>query len=102
MVWDNAYYKKNQSEELLSVSINQIIQSHDLNFERIWMSLNNTDKKIIRILSKDEKPYENKSLPTSTIYSSIKKLMKKGFLIKEEKYEIEDPFFRQWICERIS
>lgn len=101
MVWDNAYYKKNQSEELLSVSINQIIQSHDLDFERIWMSLNNTDKKIIRILSKDEKPYENKSLPTSTIYSSIKKLMKKGFLIKEEKYEIEDPFFRQWICERI-
>mgnify|MGYP003424494683 FL=1 len=101
MVWDNAYYRKNQSEELLSVSINQIIQSHDLDFERIWMSLNNTDKKIIRILSKDEKPYENKSLPTSTIYSSIKKLMKKGFLIKEEKYEIEDPFFRQWICERI-
>lgn len=101
MVWDNAYYRKNQSEELLSVSINQIIQSHDLDFERIWMSLNNTDKKIIRILSKDEKPYENKSMPTSTIYSSIKKLMKKGFLIKEEKYEIEDPFFRQWICERI-
>ena len=95
-IWDNAYYRRNQTEELLSSSINQIIQSRDLDFERIWMSLNNTDKKIMRILSKDEKPYENKLLPTSTIYSSIKKLMKKGFLIKEERYEVEDPFFRQW------
>ena len=49
------------------------------------------------MLSKGEKPYEQKSLPTSTIYSSIKKLMKKGFLIKENGYEIEDPFFKQWI-----
>ena len=100
-IWDNAYYRKIHSEELLSISIDQIIQSHDLDFERIWMSLNNTDKKIMRIISKDEKPYENKLLPTSTIYSSIKKLMKKGFLIKEERYEVEDPFFRKWICERI-
>ena len=61
------------------------------------MSLNNTDKKIIRILSREEKPYEYKSVPTSTIYSSIKKLMTKGFLIKEENYEIEDPFFKQWV-----
>jgi hypothetical protein len=49
------------------------------------------------MLSKGEKPYEQKSLPTSTTYSSIKKLMKKGFLIKEETYEVEDPFFKQWI-----
>ena len=70
---------------------------HDLNFERIWMSLNNTDKRIIRMMSKGEKPYELKSIPTSTTYSSIKKLMKKGFLIKEENYELEDPFFKQWV-----
>ena len=23
--------------------------------------------------------------------------MKKGFLIKEENYELEDPFFKQWM-----
>ena len=41
------------------------------------------------MLSKGEKPYEHKSIPTSTTYSSIKKLMKKGFLIKEESYELK-------------
>lgn len=97
MVWEIALYKKTSVETLIDNAVNQITETHDLNFERIWMSLNNTDKRIIRMLSKGEKPYEQKSLPTSTIYSSIKKLMKKGFLIKENGYEIEDPFFKQWI-----
>ena len=97
MVWELARYKNLSTEKLMESAINQITETHDLNFERIWMSLNNTDKRIIRMLSKGEKPYEQKSLPTSTTYSSIKKLMKKGFLIKEETYEVEDPFFKQWI-----
>ena len=97
MVWELAGYRKLPTEMLIENAITQITETHDLNFERIWMSLNNTDKRIIRILSRGEKPYEYKSVPTSTIYSSIKKLMKKGFLIKEENYEIEDPFFKQWV-----
>ena len=32
--------------------------------------------------------------------SSIKKLLKKGFLIKEDGYEVEDPFFKQWIIQQ--
>ena len=97
MVWELASYKNLPPETLMESAINQITETHDLNFERIWMSLNNTDKRIIRMLSKGEKPYELKSIPTSTTYSSIKKLMKKGFLIKEENYELEDPFFKQWV-----
>lgn len=100
MLWESAYYKKIATDILVDYSIGQIVQTHDLDFERIWMSFNNTDKKILRILSKGEKPYENNSIPTSTIYSSIKKLMKKGFLIKGEGYEVEDPFFKQWINEQ--
>ncbi|MBQ8239647.1 MAG: ATP-binding protein [Bacteroides sp.] len=97
MVWETAVYRKMPVDNLIESAVNQITETHDLNFERIWMSLNNTDKRIIRMLSKGEKPYEQKSLPTSTTYSSIKKLMKKGFLIKEDGYEVEDPFFKQWI-----
>ena len=97
MIWELAHYRNQPTETLIESAITQITETHDLNFERIWMSLNNTDKRIIRMLSKGEKPYEQKALPTSTTYSSIKKLMKKGFLIKEENYELEDPFFKQWI-----
>lgn len=97
MAWEIAVYKGTSVGALIESAVNQITETHDLNFERIWMSLNNTDKRIIRMLSKGEKPYEQKALPTSTIYSSIKKLMKKGFLIKEDGYEVEDPFFKQWI-----
>ena len=97
MVWELACYRNLPSETLIETAVSQITETHDLNFERIWMSLNNTDKRIIRILSKGEKPYEYKSLPTSTTYSSIKKLLKKGFLIKEDNYELEDPFFKQWV-----
>ena len=97
MVWETAVYKKIPVEALIEFAINQITETHDLNFERIWMTLNNTDKRIVRMLSKGGKPYEQKSQPTSTTYSSIKKLMKKGFLIKEEGYQLEDPFFKQWV-----
>ncbi len=97
MVWEIAVYRKLPAMTLIESAVSQIIETHDLNFERIWMSLNNTDKRIIRMLSKGEKPYEQKNLPTSTTYSSIKKLMKKGFLIKEDSYVLEDPFFKQWI-----
>ena len=103
MVWESAWYRKQDTGILLKESIRQILQTHDLDFERIWMSLNNTDKKILRIFAKGEKPYENKAIPTSTIYSSIKKLMKKGFLIKgESTYEIEDPFFKEWIYIQLN
>lgn len=37
---------------------------------------------------------------TSTIFSSLKRLMQSGNLIKTAKgYEIDDPFFKQWIIE---
>ena len=97
MIWEIAVYKEQPVDLLIKNAVNRITETHDLNFERIWMSLNNTDKRIIRMLSKGEKPYEQKALPTSTTYSSIKKLMKKGFLIKEDGYVVEDPFFKQWI-----
>ena len=33
----------------------------------------------------------------STSFSGIKRLMKAGYVIRVEDYEIEDPFFREWI-----
>ena len=34
-----------------------------------------------------------------TTYSAVKRLMQKGFVIKEGTYEIEAPFFKRWIIK---
>jgi hypothetical protein len=34
---------------------------------------------------------------TSTIYSALKRLQKDGYVIYTDRYEMEDPFFREWI-----
>lgn len=97
MVWEAAFYRNISSNEIIKYSIDTIMQTHDMDYERMWMSVNKTDRKVLRVISKGQPLYEDKKVPSSTIYSSTKKLLKKGILIKQENYEIEDPFFRQWI-----
>jgi len=62
------------------------------------MGLNRTDRKVMQTLSLQSKPLADKMTPTSTIYSAAQKLMKRGFVIKSDSYEIEDPFFGMWIA----
>ena len=39
--------------------------------------------------------------PASTVFSSLKRLMQTGNVIKTEHgYEIDDPFFKKWIIGR--
>jgi len=46
-------------------------------------------------------PFLNKNTSApSTIYSSLKRLTEKGILIKTDKYEIDDPFFKKWIVNK--
>jgi len=38
--------------------------------------------------------------PASTVFSSLKRLMQNGNVIKTEKgYEVDDPFFKKWIID---
>ena len=74
MVWEIAVYRNIPINALIKNAINQITETNDLNFERIWMSLNNTDKRIIRMQkyikpenrgtsSRDSKHYSSMSYP---------------------------------------
>ncbi len=39
--------------------------------------------------------------PASTVFSSLKRLIHIGNVLKTENgYEIDDPFFKKWICDR--
>ena len=66
---------------------------------RLWQSMNRTDRFTLRQLAQAQQPLLNRSQATSTTYSSLLRLMKLGYVVKNEHYEIEDPFFFHWISE---
>jgi len=88
-------------------AIIETVQIHDFDYERLWATINNTDKKTLTYLAQRNNNWNVSLLsknanigPTSTIFSSLKRLMLNGNVIKTEKgYEIDDPFFKQWITD---
>ena len=70
-----------------------------MDFERLWLSFNRTDRFIMQSLSKNNNPLQNRQFATSTTFSAIKRLMKSGYVIRVTDYEIEDPFFKSWIIK---
>lgn len=98
-VWEILAYHKDVSNAV-ETAIEQLVMTHDLDYERLWLTFNRTDKRVFQSLCRKESPLENRQLPTSTLYSSVKKLMHQGYLIRSSVYEIEDPFFMRWIQTR--
>lgn len=96
-------YKYNTKTSIQEVA-EMIIQQHDIDFERLWMSLNLTDRKLILDLISKSRAHNysrDNSIPMSTRYSVYKKLLGIGFLIQNSNgYAVEDPFFAFWIWKR--
>lgn len=98
-VWDLLAYKKiAQDEPPVKTAIAQLIAIHDLDYERLWMSFSKTDRRILRDVAIGN-PLSSPGYATSTNYTAANRLMKSGYLIKIDKYEIEDPFFQRWVLE---
>ena len=97
-VWEMMTYDK-LFDNVVSEAVNAIIQTHDLDFERLWLSFNRTDRFIMQSLSSQKNPLQNRQMATSTTFSAIKRLMKAGYVIRTEDYEVEDPFFKTWILK---
>ena len=97
-VWEIMTYDKH-FENVVDEAISAIAQTHDLDFERLWLSFNRTDRFIMQSLSNNKNPLQNRQMATSTTFSAIKRLMKGGYVIRVEDYEIEDPFFKAWIVK---
>ena len=87
-------------EDPLEKAISHIVTSHSLDYERLWMNFNRTNKWIMQRLAIDQ-PLQTGEYKTSTIYSALKKLQKDGYVIYTNHYEIEDPFYRQWIMDEM-
>ena len=82
---------------IVQCAIQAVIQAHDLDYERLWETFNNTDKGTLLRLSRNEKPLSNRDVATSTTFSSLKRLVKSGVVVRTEDYVLEDPFFAEWL-----
>lgn len=77
-------------------AITNIVTAHGLDYERLWMNFNRTNRWILKCLSAG-KSFQSGGYSTSTVYSALKRLQKEGYVIYSDRYELEDPFFRAWI-----
>ncbi len=84
------------TEDPFETAIDRIVTTHGLDYERLWMNFNRTNKWILQRLSSG-KPLQSSDYRTSTVYSALKRLQKDGYVIYTDRYEMEDPFFREWI-----
>lgn len=106
-VW-NILIKNDQTTDIVAQAIAETIQVHDYDYERLWNTFNNTDKKILTGLANSSGSQISSNfiqlnylVSPSTAFSSIKRLMQQGMVIKTENgFEIDDPFFRKWILLR--
>lgn len=89
------------SEDPMAEAVDHIVRSHGLDYERLWMNLKRTNRWILQRLA-SEKPLQSGEYRTSTIYSALKRLQKDGYVIYADRYELEDPFFKQWIVNEME
>ena len=99
-VWNNLS-AGNLDKDVIRSSIEDIIAIHDLDYERLWLNFNKTDKYVMVVISEGSNPVQDRKLPTSTLTSATLRLSKKGYIIRTEQYDIEDPFFKEWILKNV-
>ena len=87
-----------ETEDVFTAAIQQIVTTHGLDYERIWMRFSRTSKWILQQLAANA-PLSVGEHKQSTIYSALKKMQQEGYVIYTDRYEIEDPFFAQWLCQ---
>ena len=103
-VWE-LLIRPGYSTDIVEIAANEIVQSHDNDYERLWNSFNRTDMMLLAGMAvSDSSPLSDEfsrqfgTAPVSTVFSTLKRLAQKGILIKEgSAYYMDDPFFKMWI-----
>jgi len=93
---------------VVEAAADEIVMSHDNDFELLWNTLNRTDMMVLTGMSAgsispltDEFSRLYGTGATSTVFSALQRLIRKGMIIKKGSvYSIDDPFFRRWIQYR--
>lgn len=96
------------SPGIVETAANEIVNSHDNDYERLWNNFNRTDMMVLNGMSasnisplSDEFSRVFGTGATSTVFSTLQRLTNKGIILKEGSvYNIDDPFFKRWIVLR--
>ena len=97
VVYEKMTYES-KYDNVVEYAITALIQEHALDYERFWGTFNRTDRRVLTILAEGKKLVSDKTTAQSTLFSSLKKLVRFGYVNKTDRYELEDPFFGRWIC----
>ena len=98
-VWQVGVLRPESSQPFYD-AIQQIVTTHGLDYERLWTSFNRTNKWLLQRLATGAS-LQTGDYPTSTLYSALKRLQKEGHVIYADSYELEDPFFKEWILKEM-
>ena len=99
-VWNLISLGSVPATTLVNQATENLVSSHDLDFERLWDALSQSQRKVLMLVCQ-ERPFSDvPDFPASTLYSAAQKLVKAGLLIKTPAFEVEDPFLRRWIVSR--
>ena len=90
----------NVRSDIMQTAIREIVETHDLSYERIWLNFNRTDMWVLQRLAAQAE-LQIGEYRTSTIYSALKRLQHSGHIIYTDRYELEDPFFKAWILTKL-
>lgn len=99
-VW-NILQTQPESTDVVEEAIKLSNQIHDADYRLLWTNLNKTDKRVVRFLAKSEvSPLNSTSgigIASSTVFSSLQRLCRSGYVVKDETYHLDDPFFSRWV-----
>lgn len=85
-------------EKVVDISVQDIVTAHDFDYSRLWESMNKTNRQVLlKLAIGTGSPLENPEMPSSTIFSALKRMVNSGILIKNGKYVFDDPFFKLWV-----
>lgn len=102
LVWDMAT-REEPAPTLVADAIVRLTEIHDLDYERLWTNFNRTDRRVMRDTAlAPYRPATPAALPPSTTFSSLKRLLKGGHIIRTDTYQLEDPFFQRWIISNMQ
>jgi len=103
-VW-NRLSVEPEEENVVQKAVEESNQIHDADFSRLWSNLNKTDKRVVRFMSMSAgSPMDSSArvgIASSTVYSSLQRLCRSGYAVKDGGYRLEDPFFARWVSRLI-
>jgi len=99
-IW-NIIREEGYSEDYLEKAIELCLRIHNVDYERLWLSFNPTDRKVLKYLAAHYNlPRDlvmDEGISESTVHSSLRRLLRKSVILREGEYVLEDPFFERWI-----